>query len=296
MEETYPNAEEVHRLFGAASLLARRFHFYAIAIEFLVAVLAAVSLVEATEKAAWFPLGMLLLAIMASLFRVYSRRARAFASGARWAAVGALSSGVDIGPRVLAWFRNERLLFADRLNRSVKANTLSEYYAPSCPAGDQRRRELCAHSAFFTWRLMRTYSVLVWTLLAVAAVGSLTLLYRFSIDTNADQSLRLWLLQTLCAVVLIHFGLRALELALSAASSWRATRAIYEDLLGSAPPGPSDLIEVTTKYEKERLTAPLIPQALYILGRENLAREWEDQVGVFEHGESSTIDHNEGTA
>lgn len=164
--------------------------------------------------------------------------------------------------------------FAVRTAAGLPAANLEEYYElESAPRG-ARIREMYAHSAFYSWRLLRQTG---WAHLAagtvVAGVGA-SIVFGLALPSSsvatADK-----VLDIVCSLVFVTLAARAFERGVEALFQARGARAIADGLLEIEDTGRVQ--DLLTEYDIERGGGIAIPTPIYRLNRNRLQLEWRER-------------------
>jgi len=268
-----PLAENVHKKFRGASEVAKAARIGALVIDLAAASLACLG-IFGVYKSPWMPLALLFGAVLAVGCRSFASSVRSFAQRCRRASLRAFcfDDDVDIvtesnttvdAPFASSWFATR-----------VPAVNMEEYYEPVCPPGENRLRELYAHSAFYTWQMLRTHSKVVGVLAICVFVLSFCVIYGLATDPP-EPSTRNAVLEALCTIILVLLCVQAVERASEAASSAREARQIEESPLRK--PMGKELLEIADAYDIERAAGPDVPTTLYRIYRNGLQQQWHNR-------------------
>jgi hypothetical protein len=268
-----PLAEKVHARFRGSSELSKLMRLAALLVDVVAATFACLG-IFGTLKSPWVPLSLLVLAVVAALLRGLADAIRSFAQRCRRSSLRALCFDVDIdrvtesntavdAPLGTAWLANR-----------TPPHSLAEYYEPTCPPGENRLRELYAHSAFYTWRLLRAYARIAAFWAAIVFAVSFVVIYGLATTTVTPAS-RDAVLEALCTVILVILCVRAFETATAAKASSNEARSIEEALLKK--PIGQQLVEIVDAYDIERAAGPDVPTTLYRVMRNRLQTQWHER-------------------
>jgi hypothetical protein len=284
------DTQEVHDLFRGAAEVSKAARLVAFLFE-LVAVAIALEGIfsENSSIKAWRPLLAFGLTFASWLLREYASHASNFADQCRRAAMRAYATESVIARSRSSEFRSDAPLFAAKLAKLLPAKTLNDYYEPKFPPGEDRLRELYAHSAFYTWRILRVSASFYSLASAALFVTAVVVLYQLVIDgplTDPDVSTvaRHQVLEALFSIVLGIVGLRGLAVSLASILGTIAMRKVADALIRTPLPAAADLDEWTESYDFERAGAPSPPTALYWLMRDKLAADWHHRRGALTAG------------
>lgn len=268
-----PLAERVHTRFRGASELSKLARLLALVVDCIAATLACLGIFGAL-KSPWVPLLIFILAVVSVAIRSFSATVRSFAHRCRRSSLRAFCSDADVDRITESNTAVDAPIGADWFAKRTPAQNLTEYYEPVCPPGEQRLRELYAHSAFYTWRLLRIYSRVasVWGVLVFAL--SFFVIYGLATNPPAPDT-RDSVLEALCTVILVLLCIRAIETAVAANSSSNEARQIEEGLLKK--PSGQALAEIADAYDIERAAGPDVPTSLYRAMRNGLQRQWHER-------------------
>jgi hypothetical protein len=274
------NTQEAHDTFRGSAEISKWIRAAAPLAELCAAALAlhAIYLIDST-LAAWRPITAFLLLVTAASARAYGAKVERFAEECRRVSARAFAIGSDIPIGQCSAFRSDAPMFARYLAQRLPASTLESYYEPTCGVGPDRLREVYAHSAFFTWRLLRT-SAIVHGIGSLLLVLSTVLLMYALVTSDLPRPVRLRALDALFSVALGVAALRLVGASIRCAFSARGTRLIADALIGHPLPGGQLLDHLTRCYDFERMGAPQAPTILYKTMRARLSNDWNHRRGA----------------
>lgn len=265
-------AQRVHSLFRGAAEFAKSLRFYALLMELAAAVISLVGILgPANLKSPWLPLLLLGLTALSTVLRAAAGQFGAYSHRCRKISLRAFSFGREVDHLTVLLLDDDAPPLVDRFVSKLPAQSLDDYYEPTCPPGESRLAELYAHSAFYTWRLLRVYGFLLGALGIVVFVGSSAVIYWLASDA-ASSADRKSVLEAICTVILVLLSVRALDMAWSALSSSWSVRSIENTLL-TVPRGEA-LTDLVDSYDIETARAPSPPTIIYRLRRNSLASKW----------------------
>jgi len=266
-------AETVHATFRGATEFVKLLRIIALGMDFVAAALAGIAIFsDPQRKSGWYSLWILILAVVSVVLRAYSGQSDSFAQRCRKTALRAFALGKDVDAITEALLDDETPPLIGLLAKWLPAKSLDDYYEPVSPPGIARLRELYAHSAFYTWRLLRIFAVLTGLVGVAVFVGSGIFIYALAMNTTIAATSRQAVLETISTVVLLVFSIRALETAWKAVVSYRSVHQIENELL-KKPEGQS-LLDLVDSYDMERAAGPNPPTTLYVLRRGTLQQKW----------------------
>lgn len=268
-----PLAEKVHKRFRGASELVKVTRGFALLIDAAAATLACLGIFD-VYKSEWVPLVLLFAAISSIACKSWASSVRGYAQRCRRLSLRAFCMNEDLdhvtesntevdAPWGYAW-----------LAALVPSQSLTDYYEPTCPFGENRLRELYAHSAFYTWRLLRTQSKIAIGWAVLVFVFSFIIIYGIATEPPAAAS-RNAVLEALCTVVLVLLCVQAVEWSIESLSSAAEAREIEQSLLKK--PVGKELDDVVDSYEIERAAGSDVPTTLYRLMRSGLQKQWHER-------------------
>lgn len=270
-----PRAETVHQRFLYAAELTKWVNGLAFLCEVASAGLAVYGIFS-VKTMAWMPLLALGLAAGSVLIRTSASSVRGYAHRCRKISVRAFAFENDVDAMTLSNTSTNAPHFCDYFVGRGKGRTLEQYYEPTLPVGDERFREITAHSAFYTQSLLRTFSRLM--LLVGAGMFLVAFLIVFDLAATAERTVsRVPILDALCSIVLGVFCVRSLETAFSAHQSSNAIRDV-EGRLFTLPFATGQALQnLVDEYELERATSKDVPTGIYKWCRSRLQRQWHER-------------------
>jgi hypothetical protein len=269
------NTARVHILFRGASQVTRRLRQGALACELTAGTIAMVSILsKPQDPAAWLPLLIVGLTFGGTGLRAFSSSANGFAQRCRRISLRAFCAGRDVDLRTVEHLDDDAPAFVDFASRKLLERSVQGYCEPTTPPGAARQAELYAHSAFFTWRLLRLQA---WLLFAIAAIVLLVcgvLIYSLAGLPNVEID-RHAALEAVCTVVLMVICLKAFEAGWESFTSYREIRSIESALLDR--PGGEALKDLTDSYDIERAAGASPMTFLYECCRRRLSAKWTER-------------------
>lgn len=269
-----PRAERVHRIFRGSTELVKWLRQVALFTEVIAALIAGWRIfVPDLSWSGWASFCLALILLSGVALRIWAKSISSFAERCRRVAIRAYALGVDISTAVSISLIGDAPVLSERLSSKLPTQSLDDYYEGAAPEGVQRTRELYAHSAFYSWRLLRACwrSYLVGTLL-FAAIGFF-IIYLLAADTH-DPTVRGRILDLVCSVVFVFLTAKAAVVTVDAKQSADECRRVFEGLVSqSAADSPNDL---AIDYDIERASGIKIPTFLYKISRDSLQKEWHD--------------------
>lgn len=269
------STEAVHRMFRGAAELSKSLRSYALATEVVAALIAAWRAFNPQmEWSGWASFWLALLVVTGFALRVRAGYVYAFAEKCRRIASAAYACGRQVSSVVRTSLSADEPLLAKRYARRLPTQTLDDYYEPTTPTGNERLREIYAHSAFYSWRLQHVcFHMYFWVSVVLAGLGGIAI---YSMATSpADVTTASRILDVVCSIVFAFLVVRAAAACLSAWCSSRECRTVADELAGSIT---SDrLREVLVNYDIERSTGPSVPTAVYLRCREGLQSAWHSR-------------------
>lgn len=266
--------QEVHVLFRGSAELAKYLRLGALGCELVAALIAIDELfLGFFGVILWRPVLALTLVAVAVFLREYSKEAERFAELCRSTSVRAFAKGAEVPFGQCSALRSDAPPFAAKLARRLVSTSLDNYYQPTVPPGTDRLRELYAHSAFYTWRLLRVTGWLYAALSLLVVGGAILFLYRLAAG-EAMVAPRPVVLDTLLTVVIGVLGIRASVFSIGCFRSAGMARKVADALIEAPLPVERCLEELTYRYDFERNGGPAPPTAIYIILRGVLERDW----------------------
>lgn len=269
------DVQRVHSLFRGSSELSKRTAQVAAGGEVVATIIAVQGIWHATssELGIWRPLLAFGLLVVAALLRGVSDRCNQFGQKCRRLSLHAFAFGTVLHPATVSGVVADAPFLAVAAGRKLPAQTLDLYYEPTCEIGEPRFRELVAHSAYFSWRLMRTCTSTYGLMAAALIVPTCCLIYGLAALTTTEIN-RGAVLDGLFSIVLGAVGLRLMALCFSSATSAGKLHEIADELVRNPLPEGEALRWLVEEYDIDRSCGPAAPTGLYRLYRTELAKEW----------------------
>lgn len=222
----------------------------------------------------WRPIVAFMFIGAAVGIREYGARIGRFAEECRRASVRAFACGRAIPPGRASSLRAIAPILAERIAARLPAADLGAYYnGPANDPGEERLREMYANSSFHTWRLMRVATWIYGSLSLLILLFTLVVMFHLA-SVEAPSVPRDQVLDALFTLVLAVLGLRGAARTIALAFGASGSRAVADALIAAPLPSGSDLIELTDRYDFERIGSPGPPSWLYCIKRKALAVEW----------------------
>lgn len=266
------NTEKVHALFRGASEVRRFLQCLAVISDICAAGIGLFGIfAKPTDTGAWLPLLLLTFAALGSFLRAYSSAANSFAQRCRRISLRAFCNGNEVDTRTVSYLDDDSPPFVEAALQILTTKTLDEYYEPTTPPGPAREAELYAHSAFFTWRLLRAQSILLLILGLSILAGCGLMVYQLAASLQLSLD-RHSLLESICTIILLAFSMRSLEASWDAHTSSNATRSIENALLEL--PSGTLLRDLTDSYDLERAAGANPMTLIYRALANHLSAKW----------------------
>lgn len=263
-------AEKVHLYFRGSSEVSKWAKTTALFLDLFSGAIA-IAGIFGSLKYFWVPLFILGSAVLSSALRSYANNIRSYSQRARRTSLRAFCLEIEIDPLTASNFSIESPVLAEWFASKLPAQSMNDYYEPVSPKGEIRLRELYAHSAFYTWRLLRISSFLAFIWSSIVFVGSFVVIYYLA-DAPRNIETTKGILESLSTVALVILCVRGVEYATTANLSAKEVRSI-EESLQKKPHGRS-LIELADSYEIERASGPDVPTIIYYFLRNKLQKQW----------------------
>lgn len=266
--------EQIHELFRGSAELSKIARAAALALDFAAAAIALIILFgpdRAVEK--WQPFVGLLLLIGSQLLVGYADSSYRFAERCRRLSARAFGVGKEPQPSEVAKLESAAPAIARWIAARLPARGLQAYYAPQAPPGPSRLREIYAHSAYYTWRVLEWYARIQSSLAAFLLLGTFAFMYWLIVEAPPrETSLRI--LEALSSIILAVLGLQAFRAGQSAGASAREAKAVLDGLTTSPAPSGDRLDAILDHYDFSRTGRVPVPTLWYKFLRRRLAREW----------------------
>jgi hypothetical protein len=264
--------EHVHRLFRGSSEFVKRLLQLALVTEVIAAVVATCRALDPDLPwPGWASLALAGVVLLGVASRMWAKQARAFGERCRRVASSAYAYGLTVPAVTRTSLAAQSPSLSLWLSERLPAQTLEDYFECTLAPGLPREREIYAHSAFYSWRLLDA----AWRwYLALSVVFFLVgggVIYSIAVS-RPDPTLAGRLLDVICSVVFVVFMARAADAALEAFTSSGECKDVADQLaLGSSLERQRDLV---IEYNIERTCGPTIPTWIYMRMRDALQAEW----------------------
>ena len=235
-------------------------------------------LAKPQDASLWLPLAILGLTFFGSVLRSYSALANGFAHRCRRISLRAFCAGKDVDGLTVSTLDDDAPPFVDRFASNLPAKLLEEYYEPTTLPGAARQAELYAHSAFYTWRLLRVQSIVMLIVALIGAAASVIVIYYLAAVPYAQVDRRA-VLEVVCTVVLLVVTVKGFEASWDAFSSSSSIRSIENALL-KKPKGEA-LKDLVDSYDIERAAGANPMTTIYDWWRDGLSKKWESRRKTF---------------
>lgn len=277
MEQT----TRVHLLFRGASEVAKRFRAGSLFCELIAASISLWAiLLKPSTAVEWLPLGILLLTFLGTCLRSYSLVANGFAQRCRRISLRAFCAGNDVDRLTISLLDDDAPPFVEKIANSLPAKSIEEYYEPTATVGRKRLAELYAHSAFYTWRLLRVQAWLTFIPAVLTLITCFVMIYRLA-AVSTSQTDRQAVLEAVCTVVLLVVTAKGLQASWDSYCSFGEIRSIENALLRkNTVEALNDLVD---SYDIERAGGAMPMTTLYKLLRACLSKEWHSRRKNFIH-------------
>ncbi len=136
-------------------------------------------------------------------------------------------------------------------------------------------RELYAHSAFYTCRLLKRYTWLCGFTGLLVFIGGIVALYSLAMQEAIPVTVRESVVATICSFVFVLVFARILQLTIGCVKTALSLRRLEDDFFDK--PNADRLRELVESYEIERATGPDVPTPLYYFSRDNLQKKWHEK-------------------
>lgn len=268
------DTQEVHDLFRGAGEVSKWLRVAALSGEIAAAGIALHAiLLKGSDVAIARPLLAFGLALGTWALREYATHVDQFAERCRRISIRAYANGDSVSPGRCSTLRSAAPVGATALALRLPATALEDYYEPSMPVGEERLRELYAHSSFYTWRLLRATAWLYG--IGAGAVFGIALVVLYQLAASDTPPLpRPLALEAIFSVLLAVLGLRGLSLMAACAFGASGAKKVAEGLIADPLPTGPRLLELADAYDFERMGAPSPPTILYKMNRDRLAEDW----------------------
>ncbi len=273
------HTSKVHLYFRGAAEVARKLRQASLLCELGAAGVALYTiLAKPTTTAVWLPAGILGLTLFGTVLRSYSSKANGFSHRCRRISLRAFCEGKNVDTLTVSTLDDDTPPMVEWLANSMPAKGLEEYYEPTMPHGTKRLVELYAHSAFYTWRLLRIQAIATFLIGLAVLIGCVAVIYHLAVEPTV-QTDRKAVLEAICTVVLLVVTAKAFHASWEAYSSYEQVRAIENALLNQ--PSGETLIDLIDSYEIERAAGANPSGWIYRLRRRVLSAKWNERRKAF---------------
>ncbi|MDH5491308.1 MAG: hypothetical protein OEY14_05090 [Myxococcales bacterium] len=270
------NAENAHRLFRGAAEAAKLMRATALCLDLAAAGLSSAALLGAGSDRLEVaqPLVALLLVVIAASLRLAGSQGQAFASRCRRVSAAAYAAGIDFGGKTLVDLEADAPFLSERLSRRLPDQRLDEYYAARAATTEERLQEIYAHSALFTWRLLRASGWVSSLLAAVLLLGAIVIFYMIGALAQATE-VALTALDVLCGLVLARLWVGTLEGAVRYLTAAAEVRRVWDRLMEAGSEATDRVRDLTIEYDILRASQPPVPTLAYRLWRGRATAAWQ---------------------
>lgn len=267
--------QTAHALFRGSAEVTKRFRQVALGLEVTAAVIAAYGVLDGEVIwGGWASLVMLLLMVGGTALRIWSRSTQAFSERCRRVSARAFATGQEIGAAVLSGLVADAPVFAEACSKRLPAGTLEDYYEPTKPMGTPRLQEMYAHSSFYSWRLLRSTGALFLVSGTLIAIIGAIVIYGLAVEPpSATTAGRV--LDVVCSLVFVALSAKAIDAGIAALVGARDSRRVADELIATAD--SERIAELTSLYDMDRNSGPLVPTLIYSLSRDSLQKEWHSR-------------------
>jgi hypothetical protein len=287
-------AERVHVLFRGAAEVTKSLRRGALCCDSLTTGISLYTvLAKPADSSAWLPLGILVIALVGMALRAYSSVANGFAQRCRRISIKAFCMGREVSPVIVSFLDDEAPPFVEMATSHLRAKSMLEYYDPTTPVGPLRMAELYAHSAFFTWRLLRMQAWITVTVAAALTVACAFVTYHLA-AVSGTTSDRRGILEAISTIVLLTVAAKGFEASWAAYTSCREIRSIENEILKT--PQGEGLEDLVDSYDIERAAGPSTSGVLYHWRCRTLAAKWNDRRTSFINATAASSKPTEGEA
>lgn len=268
-----PNAEAIHTMFRGTGELSKIGFGSSFALDCGAASLATWSALSTPPgRVTWVPFIAVILAFFSALIRIHAGRLGDISQTFRRMSARAFASGVDLSALDASDAAVKCPAITRRIGRSVPAPTLLEYYDPKNAPGYSRLREIYAHSAFFTWVLLKNIgwiSLLVSIGILVVTSAAMYSLLMEETPVSVVHSVSEIALSFVMIVIFLRVFIYSVTALLAAGEM-----ATLANQLILASDGESSIERLTSDYDFARATSPHIPTVFYRILRKRIEKEW----------------------
>ncbi len=267
--------QTAHALFRGSAEVTKRFRQVALGLEVLAATIAAYGVLNGDVIwGGWASLVMLLLMVGGTALRIWSRSTQGFSERCRRVSARAFAAGQEIGAAVLSGLVADAPVFAEARSKKLPAGTLEDYYEPTKPTGTPRLQESYAHSSFYSWRLLRSTGALFLVSGTLIAIIGAVVIYGLAVaPPSATTAGRV--LDVVCSLVFVALSAKAIDAGIAALVGARDSRGVADELIATAD--SERIAELTSLYDMDRNSGPLVPTLIYSLSRDSLQKEWHSR-------------------
>ena len=270
-----PRAQTIHTMFRGSAEATKRIRQSALVLDLVAAGIAAYGVLSGDVLwGGWASLVLLMLMLTATGLRIWSRGIQSYSERCRRVSARAFAHGRDVGAAVQSGLVADAPMLTQRLAKKLPAGTLEAYYEPTKPPGSARLQEMYAHSSFYSWRLLRSTGALFLVSGTLIAIIGAVVIYGLAVDPpSATTAGRV--LDVVCSLVFVALPAKAIDAGIAALVGARDSRGVADELIATAD--SERIAELTSLYDMERNSGPLVPTLIYRLSRDSLQKEWHSR-------------------
>lgn len=270
-----PRAQTIHTMFRGSAEATKRIRQSALVLELVAAGIAAYGVLSGDVLwGGWASLVLLMLMLTATGLRIWSRSIQSYSERCRRVSARAFAHGRDVGAAVQSGLVADAPMLTQRLAKKLPAGTLEAYYEPTKPPGSARLQEMYAHSSFYSWRLLRSTGALFLVSGTLIAIIGAVVIYGLAVDPpSATTAGRV--LDVVCSLVFVALSAKAIDAGIAALVGARDSRGVADELITTAD--SERIAELTSLYDMDRNSGPLVPTLIYSLSRDSLQKEWHSR-------------------
>jgi hypothetical protein len=158
--------------------------------------------------------------LLASGLRIYARIQSAYSEKCRRIAARSAGEGRDVTATTCSNLDSDKPSLTDWLARRLPARDLKTYFESTKPSGESGYREVVAHSAFYTWRILRRAAGL-YALATIALFAfAITVIFYMAAEP-LDRSLTEKVLDVVCSLIVVLLAAKAFDASAAAYISSR---------------------------------------------------------------------------
>ncbi len=244
----------------------------ATALDSVAGVLAVLCLLTRTpDLGLLYPGLILVVAAISATVRLRAQRVRMLVRRGRRAAMHAFALREAPEASIVRLLREDSPRDALAIGRTLPDRDVEAFWEPGGESGPGRLQKVYAHSAFVSWRLLRSYAFFLLAIgIAVFLAGIVGLWLLARTTSGVGVSLG-WMADVVCSTVLVTFGVRVVKAGVESIEASSGIRSLYGAIMDQREGVAREAI---VAYDMERASGPWVPTWLYRMNRSRLRGDW----------------------